>query len=279
MAVGAWDEINVTRRHSRRVIGDVMPLECIMIQRRFPLVALCIILSFAGSTHLFAAGGTSTVATKGHPVHVQAGWPDGVGELVNDPMRSSGWNSWFTEWPNDVNQYAFEVKTTGDLNRLIKELASVRSDVRQIRLSHLKEPNGLGWVTRLPKGNNIPVIFSIGDQSRINEWYKRVRKPFGVMEFTAAPIAVPPTLTIFVQNESVNLDDLKIPAGIEVARGYVPTVFHRFNTTIEQKREEEAARGEKDEGPSHAQENLDPTSQAVANEIEKFLKKQNGITK
>jgi hypothetical protein len=33
------------------------------------------------------------------------------------------------------------------------------------------------------------------------------------MEFTATPEAVPPTLTIFVQNTVVNLDELKIPEG------------------------------------------------------------------
>ncbi len=60
-----------------------------------------------------------------------------------------------------------------------------------------------------------PIIFSIGDQTRIDEWFKRVRKPFGVMEFTATPEAVPPTLTIFVQNTVVNLGELKIPEDID----------------------------------------------------------------
>ncbi len=104
-----------------------------------------------------------------------------------------------------MNQYAFEITTTDDLNRLIEKLATTKSEVRQVRLSHLKEPAGLGWVTRLPEANHIAVILSIGDQDRIDELYKRVRKPFGDMEFTAAPIAVPPTPTIFVQNKAVNL--------------------------------------------------------------------------
>jgi hypothetical protein len=249
-----------------------------MVQRQCPPAAVCVILIFVTSTDVFAMGGTSIVATKGRPVHVAAAWPDGVGELVNDPMRTSGWNSWFTEWPNDVHQYAFEVKSTEDVNRLIEKLAATKSDVRQIRLSHLKEPRSLGWVTRLPDGNNIAVIFSIGDQSRIDEWYKTVRKPFGVMEFTAAPVAVPPTLTIFVRNESVRLAELKIPAGIEVTSGYLPTVFYRSNTTIEQKREEEAAR-RKTEGMLIELNDLDPASQTAAREIEAFLKKHKGTNK
>ena len=196
-------------------------------------------------------------------------WPAGVGALVNDPVRTSGWNSWFSEWPNDVRQYAMEVKTTDDLNRLIEKLAAVKSDVRQIHLSCLKAPNGLGWVTSAPKDNKIPVIFSIGDQSQIDEWYKHVRKPFGVMEFTATPVAVPPTLTIFVQNEVVDLDKLKIPEGIAVSSGYVPTVFHRSNTTIEKKQEEEAARK-----PAAKPLDLDAASQAAVDRIAEFLKKR-----
>lgn len=146
---------------------------------------------------------------------------------MNDPTRTTGWNSWFSEWPNDVDQYALEITTTDDLNRLIEKLSATKSEVRQIRLSYLKEPVGLGWVTSLPEGNHIAAIFSIGDQSRIDEWYKRVRKPFGVMEFTAAPVAVPPTLTIFVQNEAVNFEQLKIPAGIIVRRSRSEACSHR----------------------------------------------------
>jgi hypothetical protein len=243
----------------------------------FRLTASCVVIICVAVADLLAAGGTLIIATKGQRVTVSAAWPEGVGGIVNDPARTSGSNSWFSEWPNDVNQYAFEITGLDDLNRLIERLAATKAEVRQIRLSHLKEPSGLGWVTRLPQGNNIAVIFSIGDQARIDEWYKRVRKPFGVMEFTAAPVAVPPTLTIFVQNKVVNLEQLKIPKGIIVTSGYVPTVFHRFNTTLEKKREEEAA--QKKSAPSGDQERLDPASQAAADAIAAFLKKQNRLTK
>ena len=181
---------------------------------RLLTATLCLASLLSVKDDAFAAGGTSIVAAKGQPTHVAPGWPEGVGELVNDASRTSGWNSWFSEWPNDVNQYAFEIESIDDLNRLIDKLAAIKSDLRHIRFSHLKEPNGLGWVTRVPEGNGIPVIFSIGNQARIDEWFKRVRKPFGVMEFTATPVAVPPTRTIFVQNVLVNLDKLKSPNDI-----------------------------------------------------------------
>lgn len=241
-----------------------------MTLRTILTVASCLAFVLS-ATELLAAGGTAVVATKGRAAYVPPTWPEGVGELVNDPLRTSGWNSWFTQWPNDVNQYAFEVKSTGELNRLITRLAATKADKRQIRLSHLKEPNGLGWVTRVPEGNGIPVIFSIGDQARIDDWYKHVRKRFGRMEFITTPVAVPPTLTIFVQSESVKLKELRIPEGIDVSMGYIPRVFHKSNTTLEQPRENERSKRESERNSETLKQNLDRTSLEAMKEIELFL--------
>ena len=249
-----------------------------MILCRLLTAALCLAFALVDKQIALAEGGTDTVATKGQPALISPSWPEGTGELVNDSSRSSGWNSWFSEWPNDVNQYAFEIKSTDDLNRLIEKLAEIKSDLRQIRLSHLKEPNALGWVTRVPEGNDIPVIFSLGDQARIDEWFKHVRKPFGVMEFTATPEAVPPTLTIFVQNEIVNLDALKIPEGIDVLAGDVPTVFHKSNTSIKQKKAKEAKEANTPNSDS-PKVILDDGSLVATKKIEAFLESQKSRTK
>jgi hypothetical protein len=223
-------------------------------------------------TALFAAGGTSIVASPGQKAYISPTWPEGVGDLVNDPARTAGWNSWFSEWPNDVNQYEFEIKNMKDVNRLVEKLAAVKAPLRQVRLAPLKEPQGLGWVTRLPKGNGVAVILSIGDQARVDEWYKQVRKPFGVIEFVAASVAVPPTLTIFVQNDVVDLDSLKLPKGISASAGYVPTEFHRWNTKQEkQQKEKAAAKSKSDQGPE-----LDPEVKAAAHKIDVYLNKYNG---
>ena len=88
------------------------------------------------------------------------------------------------------------------------------------------------------------------------------------VEFTAVPVAVPPTLTIFVQNEIVHLDQIKIPAGITVTMGGVPTLFHQFNT-----KDEKVSSAEKDT-KSVATETLDPAVQATADKITAFLKKR-----
>lgn len=241
-----------------------------MLRFDFRVIVVFALASCSIPAQAFGRAGTMIVATEGQPTDVPATWPQGVGELVNDATRTTGWNSFFSEWPNDVRQYAFKIATMDDVNRLIEKLASVEAETRQIRLSFLKEPKGLGWVTQLPEGNDIAVIFSIGDQAQIDEWYKHVRKPFGQMEFLAAPVAVPPTLTIFVQNEAVDLEAMRVPNGVTVTGGYVPTVFHRSNTTLEKKAEEEAARKPK---AGAVPANLNPAEQAAADKITEFLRK------
>lgn len=240
-----------------------------MLQFAERIAVLIVVSMLLPASESFAMAGTDIVATKGQRAYIPDGWPKGVGELVNDEARSTGWNDWFSEWPNDVNHFGFEVASTADVNRLVEKLASIKSDLLQVRLCPMKEPGGLGWVTHLPAGNNIAVIFSIGDQSKIDEWYKHVRKPFGVMEFLAVPIAVPPTITVFVQNELIDLDKLSIPKGIVVESGYVPGAFHRANTKQEKEREEAESKGE---SSGNRKVELDSRSQAIADKIDAYLK-------
>ncbi len=225
-------------------------------------------LILGSTTTSFAAGGTSVVASKGQSAYVSKGWPEGAGELANDPARTTGWNDWFSEWPNDVNQYAMEVQSMEDINRLIEKLAAVKAELKQVRLCPLPEPKGLGWVSSVPPGNNIPVMFSIGDQTRMDQWYANVRKPFGVIEFEDCPVAVPPTLTLFVQNPVIDLSKLKIPAGVTVAEGYLPTVFHQPNT--KQDREQR----EKSQPPPMKGQPLPPDVQKAHERIQAFIEKR-----
>ena len=61
---------------------------------------------------------------------------------------------------------------------------------------------------------------------------------------------------------------LKIPEGITVTSGYIPTLFHRSNT----KQEAEAAQKQ---NAAVAPANLDPEAQTAFDRIAAFLKKQN----
>lgn len=224
-----------------------------------------------------AAGGTAIVAHREQPVGASDSWADGVADLINDPVRTTGWNSWFSEWPNDVNHYAMEIQNMDDLNRLIVKLARIQSDLKEVRLCVMKEPRGLGWVTSLDEGNGIPVMFTLGDQQRMNEWYAQVRKPFGVMKFVDTPVAVPPTLTIFVMHPLVDLSALKIPTNITVKYGHLPGPFHRSNTTLEKELEQKRQASETAANSPALiinDENLDESTRQAVDAINTFLRRR-----
>lgn len=233
------------------------------------------VLLFVEVSSACAGGGTSIIARKGKEAGVSSSLPAGTEKLINHSSRTTGWNSWFTEWPNDVNHYAFEVGTTIDVNELIKQLALVQSDKICIHLSNQKEPSTLGWTTRLKEGNSNAAVFSVGNQKTINQWYKNVRKPFGVMEFVAAPVAVPPTLTIFVGNLSVNLEQLEIPKNIKVTFGNVPGVFHKSNTKQEKAMEGDEAKRERREKFESWKKELSSEEKNTVTRIETLIDQRN----
>lgn len=242
-----------------------------MISRFVLTFVACFTVVLVHTNITLAAGGTRSIATAGREAYVAPDSAEGVADLVNDESRTSGWNSWFTEWPNDINHYAYEIKSTEDLNRLISKLAAIQTDLRQIRLSYRKEPSGLGFVTKLPEGNGIPVLFSLGHQSTIDQWFERTRQPFGVLEFTGTPVAVPPTLTLFVQNEAIDLEKLKIPDDISITIGYVPTLFHDSKTTISQAYKAEDPELLKERRRNLLKQNLDEPALATLEKIEAYL--------
>lgn len=166
---------------------------------------------------------TDQVASEGQPVSKDAveryGWPAEALELVNHPSRSNGWNTWFSEWPNDVNHYEFKLRGQNDLNEIIQKLAAVRSDTVQIILGPGKEPVEFD----LPGGNGIAAVFAIGGQKIVDVWYLRLPevKPgireFGAHRYTECPKTLEPTLTLFAGNSAIDLAQLKIPTRIKVS--------------------------------------------------------------
>lgn len=181
---------------------------------------------FAASILLACRGalgiaGFDGVASEGQPVEEELGWPAKIVDLVNDPVRTVGWNFWFSECPNDVNHYAFAAKNTDDLNRLIKKLAATKAKGMAVQLSLGKEFPAGGF-SFLKPGNGIPAVLGFGNQVRINQWYVHLDdvepgvKKWGVHRYTAPPSAMPPTLTIYVEHPAVDLAKLKIPAEVNV---------------------------------------------------------------
>src|SRR5690606_15488066 len=174
-------------------------------------------IQFFASPEVLGVSGTTQVAWSGKPVEGVPGWPSGVLELVNDPLRTDGWNPWFSEWPNDVNWYEFKVRDTTEINHLIKKLAAISHDKISVRLNPAKAARALAFTTVLPEKNKTAVVFCIGNQQRLDAWYQRLEtsesgaRKFGVSTYRHVPEATPPTLTIYVGHEAVDVDRLEIP--------------------------------------------------------------------
>jgi hypothetical protein len=146
--------------------------------------------------------------------------------LINDPLRGDGWTPCFSEWPNDVNHYAMRVKSPKDVQHLIDLLVEIEGSSVSVFLAPGSEPTGLGFTTSLPEGNGIGATFSVGSQKRIDQWYEHLDKvkpgvrKFGVHIYEKPPIALPPTLTLYVGNEAVDLATFQIPVKVDVGRRY-----------------------------------------------------------
>jgi hypothetical protein len=186
---------------------------------RFHALLTLLVLTAANA---LAMSGTSQVAWPGKPVAARADWPEGVLDLVNDPLRTEGWNPWFSECPNDVDFYSYAVEGTTNVNHLIAKLAAIKGAKARVLLYPDKEPRVLALTTVLGEDNGAAVVFSIGGQQRMNEWYQHLHeeKPgvrvFGVHRYQEPPEAQPPTLALHVGNGAIDLKGLKIPASVKV---------------------------------------------------------------
>ena len=175
----------------------------------------------ATTANLFGRSGTSQVAWPGKPVAARADWPSNALEVINDPARTEGWNPWFSEWPNDAQHFTFKLHDTGDANRLLQQLAKIPGKV-ELKLNPAREPGALGFTTRLKPGNGHAALFSLGIQKRIDEWFARLPQDghgvriFGIQRHTNAPVALAPTLTLYVGSGRIELEKLEIPVRVNV---------------------------------------------------------------
>jgi hypothetical protein len=163
--------------------------------------------------------GTDQVASPGKPVMTVTNWPDGTMELVNDPLRTSGWNPFFSELSNEVNFYEYKIRGTADVNHLLELLAAIQCTNATVLLSPDKQSKAGGDAAEKKR---TAVTFSIGDQQRLDEWYARLPevepgvRGFGLWRYKEPPVTTPPTLIIFCGHEAVNLKQVKIPASVKV---------------------------------------------------------------
>lgn len=174
-----------------------------------------------------AIASVSQVAYAGRPVESRPGWPEGTVALINDPVRTTGWNPWFSELPNDVNYYGFEPQNMDDVNRLIQKLSDIKGTKVHLRLNPSPEASPFGYVSTRWNPRTAAVL-TLGNQEVLNRWFSRnpeirpgVRK-FGVSELSKPPVAMPPTLTLYVGQLLFDLDRLKVPPGVMVEPDVTP---------------------------------------------------------
>lgn len=184
------------------------------------LLLLPVIWSLA--VQVFAAGGVRRIAAPGEPVSgpsvtmvsspgedgtsvatAATPWPEGVLQLVNDPLRTDGWNPWFTGFPNHVEVYDFAVQTPSDVNRLVSKFASIGSRPLRLHLSPLASKDRV---------TTVGAQFSLGNQALLDHW--RNHRTSTRIDFP--PAALPPTLTLFCGHPAVDLSVLRIPPHVEV---------------------------------------------------------------
>lgn len=171
------------------------------------------------TTRGWAWASTDQVAWPGKAVEQREGWHAGALSVINDPTRTTGWNPWFSELPNDVNHYGFEPRTTGEVQRLIEKVAAITGAV--VRLSPGHEAVWSGWGGKSQWSRKTAVVFSLGNQKVLDDWFQRlphtngVRK-FGVHQYAKVPSAMPPTLVIYVGHPAIDLDQLKLSEKVNV---------------------------------------------------------------
>src|SRR4051794_59118 len=105
---------------------------CISTSAFFLAVLVC------GVSPVFAIAGTDRVADKGQKAEALPGWPQGVLEIINDPVRTTGWHPWFSELPNDMRYYILQAEKPEDIQRLVRALAAIKAPSVEIILGPAK---------------------------------------------------------------------------------------------------------------------------------------------
>jgi hypothetical protein len=176
-------------------------------------ISLSLVFVFASFSECGAMSSTDVVATKGKPVAMVAAWPQGVLEIINDPVRTHGFHPWFSECPNDVNYYRLKVQSMDDANRLVSNLAAIKTESLDLQL--LPDVGATD-------GEKEAATFSLGNQQILDEWYKRLPeiepgvRQFGITRYEKAPIAQDPTLCLDIDHDGIDLEKLIVPVNVTV---------------------------------------------------------------
>jgi hypothetical protein len=185
-------------------------------------VSLCGVFLLTCS-HVWGLMTIERIAEQGAPVSKEmpktANWPVAVLEFVNNPLRTIGWETWWHGHPNDVKRFSFKITKPADMQHIINAFANIKSDKLSIVLA---SGNGPIDPFRIDGTRLSGVEFAIGDQKAIDAWCSSPLRDWGdrsedeIRKLKQLHVATPPTLVIYLDNELITLESLKIPLHVSL---------------------------------------------------------------
>jgi hypothetical protein len=168
---------------------------------------------------------TQSVCKPGEKLSPEAagahGWPEGTLDLVNHPLRHSGWRHFFNTEPADRVNFVFLPRSNRELKALVKQFAKIGGKNGMVILD--PRPCQLhSFVIPIKEELNAAAVLNIGSQKILEHWYAGLPVDFqgnklhNNAPLAAAPTAGAPTLTIFAGNEALDLDKMKLPKSVMV---------------------------------------------------------------
>ncbi|MBT3287770.1 MAG: hypothetical protein HN380_10530 [Victivallales bacterium] len=174
---------------------------------------------------------------KGSAVPVETakrlGWPKGVLELANDPVRTEGWSMLFGFGGGDTPSYYMDVTTSEDVQRLVDLLSEIEADRLRIVLNPERGARPPVPPRRGAEDEDgAGVVFAIRSQAAFKPGFQRLpaqagaTRQGGKLQLVKPPAAFHPTLTIYTGSRAVDLDTLVVPLNIEVLSAVKPSGTH-----------------------------------------------------
>lgn len=197
------------------VLGALLLLQC-------PAFARCGTDHIASAKDVVCGPSFSAVVTQyedGKQITTTATpWPEGVLEVVNHPLRTDGWHTWFSGLLNDIDRFDLEIRFPRDVDHVVQKFAAIKAPSLWLELRQTKAK----WTTQMKGSRPIGAEFSIGNQAIVNHWFKHLpveksgARIFGAHRYTKPPTACPPTLTLYAGHAAVNLSKLSVPLNVDV---------------------------------------------------------------
>jgi hypothetical protein len=166
----------------------------------------------ASAATALSMAGTDQLVGEYEPIEERPGWPKGVHEVLLDPTRKVGWRSWFSELPNDGEQYAFAVRTTRDLQRLLDAFAKVDDPKKRFAINPGRGPRGLGDWRPTAKGREWAAVLGFSNRDLVAKYNQRELQRGEPIVHQGSPT----TLTVYLGSANIDLFSLQLPDKVTI---------------------------------------------------------------